>query len=75
MKRIDFQAISVSMEAYRMKMDLLTNATVVERAIQFVDRNSGLIRENNELDTDNKDDASGTYPKYLTSKPTRLYRS
>ena len=52
------QAISVSMEAYRMKMDLLTNATVVERAIQFVDRNSGLIRENNELDTDNKDDAS-----------------
>jgi hypothetical protein len=37
-ERDRLQAISVGMEAYRMKIDLLTNATVVERAVQFVDR-------------------------------------
>ena len=52
------QAISVSMQAYSMKIDLLTNATVVERAVQFVDRNGGLIRENSKSTTDNKDDTS-----------------
>jgi hypothetical protein len=57
-ERDRLQAISVSMEAYRMKIDLLTNATVVERAVHFVDRNRGLIFENNELATDNKDDTS-----------------
>jgi hypothetical protein len=37
-ERNRLQAISVSMQAYSMKIDLLTNATVVERAVQFVDR-------------------------------------
>lgn len=32
------QAISIGMQAYAMKMDLLTNATVVERAGQFVEK-------------------------------------
>jgi hypothetical protein len=37
-ERDRLQAISVGMQAYSMKIDLLTNATVVERAVQFVDR-------------------------------------
>ena len=37
-ERDRLQAISISMQAYEMKLDLLTNATVVERAVNFVDR-------------------------------------
>ena len=33
------QATSVKMQAYGMKIDLLTNATVVQKAIDFVERN------------------------------------
>ena len=33
------QATSVKMQAYAMKIDLLTNATVVQKAIDFVERN------------------------------------
>jgi len=47
-ERDRLQAISVSMQAYSMKIDLLTNATVVERAVQFVERNKGLIYQNNQ---------------------------
>lgn len=52
-ERDKLQAISVGMEAYRMKIDLLTNATVVERAVHFVDRNRGLIHENDKVAVDN----------------------
>ena len=38
LERDKLQAISVGMQAYNMKIDLLTNATVVERAVNFVDR-------------------------------------
>lgn len=41
------QAISVAMQAYNMKIDLLSNATVVERAVQFIDRNRGGLTEQN----------------------------
>lgn len=34
------QAASVKMQAYAMKIDLLSNATVVEKAVQFVERHS-----------------------------------
>lgn len=37
-ERDRLQAISVGMQAYNMKIDLLTNATVVERAVQFVEK-------------------------------------
>lgn len=48
------QAIGVKMQAYAMKIDLLSNATVIERAIQFVDRNNrGLIPQNKEITIDN----------------------
>ena len=39
LERDRLQAISVAMQVYNMKIDLLSNAIVVERAVQFVDRN------------------------------------
>jgi hypothetical protein len=48
-ERDRLQAISIGMQAYSMKIDLLTNATVVERAVQFVDRNRDLISQNNQV--------------------------
>jgi hypothetical protein len=36
-KREKIQALSLAMECYSMKLDLLTNATVVEEAIRFVE--------------------------------------
>lgn len=52
-EREKLQAISVGMQAYNMKIDLLTNATVVQRAVDFVGRNTdkdkGLISQNKEI--------------------------
>ena len=39
-KREKIQALSLAKECYSMKMDLLTNATVVDDAIRFVSRKS-----------------------------------
>ena len=46
------QVASVKMQAYSMKIDLLSNATVIEKAVQFIDRNRGLILQNNKLATE-----------------------
>ncbi len=35
MKEDRLQAVSIEIQAYSMKIDLLTNATVVERAVKF----------------------------------------
>ena len=40
------QAASVKMQAYAMKIDLLSNATVIEKAVQFIDRHRGLMTQN-----------------------------
>jgi DNA-binding CsgD family transcriptional regulator len=37
LERDKLQAVSVGMQAYGMKIDLLSSATVVERAVQFVE--------------------------------------
>lgn len=37
-ERDRLQAVSIGIQAYSMKIDLLTNAIVVERAVQFVDK-------------------------------------
>jgi predicted transcriptional regulator len=39
-KREKIQALSLAKECYSMKLDLLTNATVVDDAINFVEKNS-----------------------------------
>src|ERR671934_2071845 len=40
-KREKIQALSLAKECYSMKLDLLTNATVVDDAIRFVSSNNG----------------------------------
>ena len=52
-KRERMQALTLAKECYAMKLDLLSSATVVDRAVRFVDRNRGLIHENKEMMTDN----------------------
>jgi hypothetical protein len=47
------QATSVKMQAYSMKIDLLSNATVIEKAVQFIDRNSRLTPQSKEVAVDN----------------------
>ena len=37
------------MQAYEMKLELLSSATVVERAVKFVDRHRGLTVQNREV--------------------------
>ena len=39
-KHEKIQALSLAKECYSMKLDLLTNATVVDDAINFVEKNS-----------------------------------
>ena len=47
------QATGVKMQAYAMKIDLLSNATVIEKAVQFIDRHRGLTHQNEEVAIDN----------------------
>jgi hypothetical protein len=44
-KRETIQALSLAKECYIMKLDLLTNATVVEDAIRFVSYRNGDVKE------------------------------
>ena len=52
LERDRLQAVSIGMQAYGMKIDLLSSATVVERAIQFVDRNRVLMTQKKESSID-----------------------
>ena len=47
------QATSVKMQAYSMKIDLLSNATVIEKAVHFIDKHMGLTYLSNEVASDN----------------------
>jgi hypothetical protein len=48
-KRERMQALSLSKECYEMKLDLLSSARVVDRAVLFVNRHKGLILQNNQV--------------------------
>jgi hypothetical protein len=52
-KRERRQALSLTKECYAMKLDLLSSATVVDRAVKFVDRHRDNVRgsmpQNNEV--------------------------
>ena len=41
-ERDKLQALSIAMQAYNMKLDLLSSATVVERAVHFVEKHRGV---------------------------------
>lgn len=45
-KRERMQALTLAKECYAMKLDLLSSATVIDRAVKFVKRNRGFIHEN-----------------------------
>ena len=46
------QSRTLIKECCAMRIDLLSNATVVERAVNFVDRHRGLVRDNKKLAID-----------------------
>lgn len=48
-KRERMQALSLAKECYAMKLDLLSSATVIDRAVKFVDRNRGLMPQSKEI--------------------------
>lgn len=48
-RRDKLQALALAKECYAMKLDLLSSATVIDRAIKFVDRNKGLMPQKTEL--------------------------
>lgn len=54
-KRERMQALYLAKECYAMKLDLLSSATVVDRAIKFVDRNRdrGFMHQNGKVVIDN----------------------
>jgi hypothetical protein len=43
------QALSLAKECYSLKLDLLSSATIIERALKFVDRNNGRVPQDNEV--------------------------
>ena len=67
LERDRLQAASIGMQAYAMKIDLLTNATVVERTVQFVDRNRmGLAHQDSEVALDDSLKESVTNQNNIT---------
>jgi predicted transcriptional regulator len=48
-KRERMQALSLAKECYAMKLDLLSSATVLDRAVKFVDRHRNVAQQDNEL--------------------------
>jgi predicted transcriptional regulator len=62
-KREKIQALSLAKECYSMKLDLLTNATVVDDAIRFVSQN---FADNEKLksDSDKHDQEESNEPDY-----------
>jgi hypothetical protein len=49
MQRDKLQALSIAIRAYEMKLELLSSATVVERAVNFVNRHRDLTQQNKEV--------------------------
>jgi hypothetical protein len=63
-KREKIQALSLAKECYSMKLDLLTNATVVDDAIRFVSSNKFKEKQKSSLDNSNQDDKESNEPDY-----------
>jgi hypothetical protein len=55
-KREKIQALSLAKDCYSMKLELLTNATVVDDAISFVEENSRDRRNDDETAQENESD-------------------
>jgi hypothetical protein len=57
-RREKIQALSLAKECYSMKMDLLTNATVVDDAIRFVSQKSKYKEKMESSDSNDKDESN-----------------
>ena len=66
-KREKIQALSLAKECYSMKLDLLTNATVVDDAIRLVSQKSNEKAESMDGGND-KDDKESREPDYDEDK-------
>jgi hypothetical protein len=64
-KREKIQALSLAKECYSMKMDLLTNATIVDDAIRFV---SQKLKENLKPPSSSSDENESNEPDYDEDK-------
>ena len=64
-KREKIQALSLAKECYSMKLDLLTNATVVDDAIRFV---SDITKEKIKSCSSSNDDKESNEPDYYEDK-------
>jgi hypothetical protein len=58
------QALSLSKECYSMKLDLLTNATVVDDAIRFVSSNKSKEKLKSSASNSNEDNKESNEPDY-----------
>ena len=65
-KREKIQALSLAKECYSMKLDLLTNATVVDDAIRFVSQKS--VNNAESTDASSEDDDEAREPDYEEDK-------
>jgi hypothetical protein len=65
-KREKIQALSLAKDCYSMKLDLLTNATVVDDAIRFVSQKSK--EKLKSTDSSNEDDNESNEPDYDEDK-------
>jgi hypothetical protein len=54
-KREKIQALSLAKECYAMRLDLLTNATVVDDAIRFVSEKTSALKSKSKEDQDAKE--------------------
>jgi hypothetical protein len=61
-KREKMQALSLAKECYSMKLDLLTNATVIDDAIRFVSQKSKEKVES--TDSGNEEESESNVPEY-----------
>ena len=63
-KREKIHALSLAKECYSMKLDLLTNATVVDDAIRFVSQKAiEKLKSSNDSDEDEKESKEPNYDK------------
>src|ERR671931_684719 len=67
-KREKIQALSLAKECYSMKLELLTNATVVDDAIRFVSSNNNKSKGKEEIEEEEQEEQIGEITPVTTNK-------
>jgi hypothetical protein len=71
-KREKIQALSLAKECYSMKLDLLTNATVVNDAMRFVSSNNNKKSVSNEEEDSSSQESKEQEPDYSNEDKEQL---